>query len=257
MLSPILPADYVRYCLRCRVEDEAVKAYYWPKMSEIYAQVAPLIAGWKDCRLRSDQALQRYIGKPQADGSRRSSFRGAALGGIRKLNAASLQDVCTKYLHQNAHLIARFEDKQASLSPFLSPETPEVVYFFLTEIMAHMRPVPPPAARPFEATHHDFYLRIGGYEHQYATTRADPINQCLDLYIRRAALPEADLDGFALALGKATGAVNIWRAESGFIGETLIDEEGYTRASYAVMDAIEDAIDGRNRFGSVWIDLLA
>jgi hypothetical protein len=257
MLSPTLPADYVRYCLRCRVEDEADKAYYWPKMSKIYALVGPLIENWKDCRLRSDQALQRYIGKPQVDGSQRSSFRGAALGGIRKLNPASLEEVCTKHLNQNAHLIARFEDKQLALTPFLSPETSEAVYFFLTEIMAHMRPVPRSATHPFEAAHHDFYLRIGGYEHQYATTRADPINQCLDLYIRHAALPDADLDGFALALGKMTGAVNIWRAESGFIGDTFVDEEGYSRARYSVMDAIEDAIDGRNRFGSVWIDLLA
>jgi hypothetical protein len=257
MSSPSLPADYIRYCLRCRVEAEADKAYYWPKMSEIYALVVPLIATWKDCRLRSDQALQRYIGKPDADGPRRSSFRGAALGGIRKLNAASLQEVCTKYLSHNDHLIARFEDKQASLMPFLTPETPEAAYFFLTEIMAHMRPVPRSAAHPFEAAHHDFYLRVGGYEHQYATTRADPINQCLDLFIRRAALPDADLDGFAFALGKATGAVNIWRAESGFIGETYVDEGGYTRARYAVTDAIENAIDGRNRFGSIWVDLLA
>jgi hypothetical protein len=54
-----------------------------------------------------------------------------------------------------------------------------------------------------------------------------------------------------------TSAKHIWRAESGFKGESYTDDAGYLKLRYTVEDGIEDAEDGRNRFGSAWVDMLA
>jgi hypothetical protein len=52
-----LDTPYVRHCLRCRVESEEEKFYYWPRMSRLFDEVlTPLFEGWRDCRLLSDQA---------------------------------------------------------------------------------------------------------------------------------------------------------------------------------------------------------
>jgi hypothetical protein len=249
-------ALYLRYCLRCRVDQETDKAYYWPQMAQLHTLLEPWFAGWRDCRLRSDQALQRYIGKPYPDRSRRSTFAKAPVGGVRKLIQAGVQDVSTKYLSRNGHLIARFEDKLASLEPFLTSEHPAAVHFFLTEIMAFRDRPTIPDGYQFDGLPHDFYLRIGGYEHQYATTRADPINQAIDLWVRNDVALESEIDALVLSIAKIGKAIQIWRTTSRFCGELYEDSKGYQCVRYHVRDAIEDAVEGRNRYGSLWIDML-
>jgi hypothetical protein len=248
---------YVRYCLRCRVEEEAEKAYYWPKMSQLYGVLEPFLAGWKECKLRSDQALERLIGAPYSDGTYRTTLRNAPVGGLRALTKANLHDVCTKFLSRNQHLIARFEDPKAPLQPFLSPEHPEAVYFFLTEIMANQFKLNRAPQVSFDSVPHDFYMCVGGYQNQFTTSRSDPINQCLDIYIWQALAPATELDALVLKLGAIAGAKHIWRAISGFRGEWYVDETGNNDVRYSVRERYEDAVDGTNRYGAPWVDMLA
>ena len=78
------------------------------------------------------------------------------------------------------------------------------------------------------------------------------------MYVWQGALAEKEADAFALRMGALTHAVRIWKAETGFRGDAYIDpQDGNHKLRYWVGDQIEDAIDGRNRYGSLWTDLLA
>jgi hypothetical protein len=248
-----LDAIYARYCLRCRVEREEDKAYYWPQLERIYDRLLPEIAGWKDCRLRSDQALERRIGKHNP----RKTLRNAPTGGLQSLTRERLHNVATRYLSSNAHLRALFDGDRDAYERCFDPKGAECVHFFLTEIRAHRQRLKYDPSLMFLSLPHDLMLRIGGYDWQYTTTAADPINQALDLFIWEGAMPDEKREALVRDIAAMTGAVHVWRAESGFMGETHIDADGAQSLSYWVEDRYEDAIDGRNRYGSKWVDILA
>jgi hypothetical protein len=246
-------ALYWRYCIRCHVEQENDKAYYWPQMEQIFDLLQPLIAGWQDCRIRADQALERRIGKMQD----RGTFENAPVGGLQKLTRERLRVVSTKYLAANEHLVARFRGDNVAADACFTAAHPRRVHFFLTEILAHRKRLKHDASIAFLSLPHDLLLRVGGYDAQNATKAADPINQSLDLYIWQGVMPLEDANALARALGKIAFAKQIWKVESGYIGPTYIDDEGYQRNRYWLEDRVEDAVEGRNRYGALWIDLLA
>ncbi len=246
-----------RYSIRCHVEQEADKAYYGPKLMEIYdAAIAPLISGWEDCRLNSDQALQRMIGKPDPDGTFRATLRNAPVGGLQKLTPERIQKVGSKYLADNDHLIARFDNGGRDSALFYEPRGRERVHFFLHEIFALRKRLAYDPSQIFQSLPHDLWLRVGGYDHQYAMSRAHPVNQALDLYLSQDAVTETKADAFAQQIGSLTSAVHIWKTESGYKGETYTDAEGLLRLRYSAYDEIEGAVEGRNRFGARWADVL-
>ncbi len=245
-----------RYSIRCHVAREDDKAYYAAKLAEIHDAITPLIAGWQECRLNSDQALQRMIGKPKSDGSFRATFRKAAVGGLQKLTRERLEKIGSKYLTDNDHLIARFDNGGIDNARFYEPKGRERVYFFLHEFFALKQRMPYDRSIVFQSLPHDFWLRVGGYEHQYAMSNAHPINQFLDMYIWQGAIAEGDADALAQHIGRLTSAHHIWKAQSGYTGETYTDADGLLRLRYSAYDQIEDAVDGCNRYGSRWIDLL-
>ncbi len=255
-----MPIDalYWRYSLRCRVEREEDKAYYWPQLAKLHEAILPLIEGWGDVRLNSDQALCRMIGKPDQDGGFRATLRNAPVGGLQKLTSERLKKVGTLYLSDNAHLIDAFEHG-GRLDPCLfEPKGRERLHFFLIELFALKQRLKYDRSLTFQSIPHDVYLRIGGYEHQYATSRAHPINQALDLYLWQGALTEARADELALRIGTIAHTTHLWKSETGFRGDTYIDPiDGGHRLRYWVGDQIEDAIEGRNRYGALWADLLA
>jgi hypothetical protein len=248
---------YLRYSLRCHVEREQDKAYHWLTMEKIYDAILPLINGWADCRLNTDQALQRRIGKVAADGRFRSTFRNAAAGGLQSLTRERLKKVCTLHLSDDALLIDKFANGGLINGHFFTPEHPEWPHFFLTEIMAMKHRLKRARSITHRSMPFDFYLRVGGYDHQYATSATQPINQALDIFVWKDLMPITDSDALVRRIGSLTSAKHIWRAESGFKGASYTDDAGYLKLRHTVEDAIEDAVDGRNRFGSVWVDMLA
>jgi hypothetical protein len=252
-----LDALYWRYSLRCHVDREADKAYYAPKLGEIYGLLAPLFAGWQDVRLNSDQALQRMIGKPDADGTFRATLRNAPVGGLQKLTLERVRKVGSKYLADNDHLVARFENGGIDNARFYEPKGRERVYFFLHEIFALRRRLKYDPSVVFQSLPHDVWLRIGGYEHQFAMSRAHPINQAIDLYVWQGAIESSEADALALQIGGLTCARHVWKSESGHRGELYTDAEGVFRLRYSAYDQIEDAVAGCNRYGSRWRDLKA
>jgi hypothetical protein len=253
------PCDalYWRYSLRCRVEREEDKAYYWPQLRALNEVLQPIVSGWKDLRLLSDQALQRMIGKPDPDGSFRATLRNAPVGGLQSWTAERLEKVGSLWLADNDHLLHRFEHEGREHFRFYEPKGRERAYFFLTELYGFRRRMKYDRSQVFQSLPYDLWLRIGGYDHQYAMSRAHPINQALDLAIWQGGLPEAEADALARRIGTLSGAKNIWKAESGFKGEAYTDPaDGYYKLRYSAYDEIEGAVDGRNRSGSLWIDLL-
>ncbi len=252
-----LDTPYLRYSLRCRVAREDDKAYYWPKMQAIWDLLEPRFTGWQDVFLNSDQALDRMIGEPDPDGSYRGTLCNAPVGGLQKMTRERLHKVCTRYLSDNAHMIHRFEHDGRMHARFFRPEHPKCVYFFLTEMTASRKRLKRDRAMTHRYSPHDFWLQVGGYHHQRYFSRADPINQAVDFYVWKNLWGEDASDALAKALGTLVGAVHIWRAESGYRGESVVGEDGNHSVRYSVEDEIEDAIDGCNRFGSRWIDLLA
>jgi hypothetical protein len=251
-----LDALYWRYSLRCRVEREIDKAYYGPQLLAIYDLILPLIDDWADCRLISDQALQRMIGKADADGTFRATFSNAPVGGLQRLTRDTVQKVGSQYLADNAHLIAKFDDDGRIDPRFFTADHPRCVHFFLTEIFALRRRLRHDRAVVFQSLPHDFTLRIGGYDHQIATSRAHPLNQAIDIAIWQGAISEADADALVESVGAITGARQVWKSETGFRGETFTDEAGTLRLRYGIADQIEDAVDGHNRFGAAWVDVM-
>jgi hypothetical protein len=251
-----LDARYWRYSLRCYVSREDDKAYYWSKMKEIWNELEPKFAGWKDIYLNSDQALFRMIGKPDPDGTYRGSGEKAAVGGLQKLSRESLEKVCTKYLSDNAHLIDRFENSGRASHRFFTPAHPKCVHFFLTEITASRTRTRRDKSQTYRYSPHDFWLQVGGYHHQQKFSRQDPINQAIDIYISQDVWNEATSDQLAMSIGALTDAVHIWKSESGFRGTDYVTTEGNMAITYSVEDEIDAAIDGQNRFGSMWLDLL-
>jgi hypothetical protein len=251
-----LDTPYFRYSLRCHVGREEDKAYYWPTMKAIWDLLEPRLKGWKDIYLRSDQAFERMIGKPGPDGGIRLSGSSAPVGGLQKLTRERLEMVCTRYLSDNTHLIDRFENEGRWHHRFFTPDHPKCVYFFLTEITASRVRTKRDRSMTYRYSPHDFWLQVGGYLHQWHFSRADKINQALDMYIWKDLWSAPECDALAKAIGALAGAFEIWRAESGYRGETYTRDDGSIAVRYSVEDEIEDAIDGRNRYGSRWIDLL-
>jgi hypothetical protein len=249
-------AIYWRYSLRCHVGREANKAYYWAKLADIYAAILPLIGGWEDQRLNSDQALQRMVGKPEPNGSFRATLRNAPVGGLQKLTPQNLEKVGSKYLADNDHLRARFDNNGLDHARFYEPKGRERVYFFLHEIFALKKRLKHDRSVMYQSLPHDFWLRVGGYEHQYATSRADPINQAIDIYVWQGAASSDDADALAVRIGALTSARHIWKSETGHKSELYTDTDGNYRLKYSAYDQIEDAVDGHNRYGSRWVDLL-
>jgi hypothetical protein len=246
-----------RYSLRCHVAREPEKAYYASKLAEIYEAILPLIGNWQDQRLNSDQALQRMVGKPGPDGSFRGTLRKAPVGGLQKLTKENLEKVGSKYLADNDHLLARFDHDGKDHARFYEPKGRERVYFFLHEIFALRQRLKYDASIVYQSLPHDFWLRIGGYEHQYAMSCTDPVNQAIDIYIWQGAIASGDADALACRLGALASARHVWKSETGYKGDLYLDAEGYSRLRFSAYDQIEDAIDGCNRYGSRWVDVRA
>jgi hypothetical protein len=264
---PDFPTDYIyagepldtlywRYSLRCHVAQENDKAYYAPKLLEIYTAILPLIGGWQDQRLNSDQALQRMIRNPQPDGSFHGTLRNASVGGLQTLTRQNLERVGSKYLADNDHLVARFENGGRDHHRFYESKGRERAHFFLHELFALRKRLKYDRSLMYQSIPHDFWLRIGGYEHQHAMSRADPINQAIDLYIWQGAIALDAADALALRIGSLGSARHVWKAESGFKSALYTDAEGCLRLHYTVYDPVEDAVEGRNRYGSHWVDLI-
>jgi hypothetical protein len=251
-----LDALYWRYSIRCHVDAEQDKVYYWPRLGALYDLIAPIMAGWQDVRLNSDQALQRMLRRDDEDGSFHATLRNAPVGGLQRLTHERLEKIGSKYLNDNDHLIARFENGGRDHARFYEPKGCARVHFFLHEIFGLRRRLKYDRSMVFQSLPHDLWLRIGGYDHQHAMSRADPINQALDLYIWQGILPEDAADALAHRLGRLTSAKHIWKTESGQRGALYDDADGNARVRYSVMDGIEDAVDGRNRYGARWTDLL-
>jgi hypothetical protein len=247
---------YHCFSIRCHVEREQDKACYWPRLSRIHDLIEPFIRGWADVRLHSDQALRRRVGATVGpDGSFRVTLRDAPTGGWQKLTRDRLEMVATRYLSNNAHLIDQFEhggDLDIRLFP---PGGPALPHFFCHEIIGSRTRLKGDGSQLFQFLPHDFRLQIGSHSH-HAVSQADPINQVLALYVWQGIAAREDVVALVRELGAITDAVHIWHAESGFQGEEYVDAEGRSTLRYSVFDTVEDAVDGRNRFGATWVDLM-
>jgi hypothetical protein len=265
---PVFPPGYVHrggpcdelyhvYALRCHVDHEEDKAYYLPTLTRIYEALEPFVAGWADVRLESDQALERRVGKWLGkDGSIRTTLRKAPTGGLQKLTRERLAIAGRRYLTNNANLLHRFANGGAMDVSCFEPKGREQVYFFRTEILGSKARLRYEPGQDFRFIPHDLRLQIGGYAHQYAISKVDPINQALDIYLWQGIAPRADCDALLRRIGEITSAKHIWYAQSGFMGDEYVDAEGFSRIRHMVFESIEQAEDGCNRFGSRWVDLV-
>jgi hypothetical protein len=248
-----LDNPYIRYCIRGHVTREEDKAYYWPQMKRIFDVVMPVMDRWYVRRLNSDQALDSMIGAPLEDGTRWRTLRKAPVGGLQRLTEVNLELECTRYLSDNAHLVAHFEGKPDW--PFFTKEHPECVYFFQHEIMGQKVRVRYAKGQVFQFLPHDLHITVGGYEHQYNNKLSDPINQAIDFYVCKEVVGAAAGDALARTLGEIAQAKHIWRAESGFMGPEYTDDEGELQVRYHIRDIYEGANKGKTRFGSRWRDM--
>jgi hypothetical protein len=250
-------ALYHSFSIRCHVDQEHDKAYYWPTLARLYDLIEPLVRGWADVRFNSEQALERRVGNTvDADGCFRLASRKAPTGGLQKLTRERLELAATRYLADNAHLIAKFENCGNADIRFFPPKGPERVHFFLHEIIGSRARLKGGGSQMFQFMPHDFRLQVGSYHH-YQMSRADLINQVLTLYFWQGILERDEIFALVREIGVIAGAVHIWHAESRFMGEEYIDGEGCSRLHYSVFEAFEDAVAGRNGFGGLWVDLLA
>jgi hypothetical protein len=158
-------------------------------------------------------------------------------------------------LADNAHLIARFQDADRP-APEVSTERRERVYFFQHEIMGLRRRLKRDSGIMFRFIPHDFFLSVENYYSQERRFHRDALNQSLDIYAWTGLASPADLDRLALKIGRMAPARHVWRAESAYKGAAVADSEGAQVLSCSIEDRVVDAVEGRNRFGSVWTDIL-
>ncbi len=251
-----LDALYTRYSLRCRVESEDEKLQYWPQIVRLDESLQSALQGWREKKLSTDQALWRLL-RVDEEGACHVSGRNAPLGGTRNWTRDHLHKISTRYLSDNAHLKFAFDHEGRIPAEFYTAAPAGLVGFLLTEFMASRQRVRRDRSIVFRYAPHDFVLRVGGYHTAHETYRCNNINQYVDFFVSCDAMSRDASDTLALTIGRLAHAKHIYRVDCPFKGSGYTGEDGNFRLRHDVEDGIEDAVEGRNRYGSIWRDLLA
>ncbi len=248
-----IDALYVQYCIRGKVEKEADKFYYWAQQEKVFNLLNPLMEGWKYTRIFSDQAYDKPVFGPKKVVKRISGFP-APTGGRNNI-----------FSYENTHKIATLHlpkllTARANFSPVLHPE-PMAIYgqnpdglpiVFRMEIYGRRKTLKTGKAYMDFESPMDFHLYYSpDYVHDYA------VNQRINVNMPKDLMPLIDMDNLIFQLGKTAFAKDIYRSESAFLGTYFTDPiDGYYKVSHRINEEVEDAKNGKNRFGDTWIKIL-
>lgn len=244
---------YVQYCLRGKAATEADKFYYWAQQEKVFNLLNPLMKDWKFTRIFSDQAYNKPVFGPKKVVKRISGFA-APTGGRNNI-----------FTYENTHKIATLHlpkllAAEANFNPILHPE-PMAIYgqnpdglpmVFRMEIYGRRQTMKIGKAYMENDSPMDFHLFYSpAYSNEYV------VNQYINVNMPKDLMPLADMDNLIFQLGKLAFAQDIYRSESAFLGTFFTDPiDGNYKVSHRINEDVENAQNGKNRFGDTWIKIL-
>jgi hypothetical protein len=248
-----IDALYVQYCIRGEVGKEADKFYYWAQQEAVFNLLNPLFKDWKHTRIFSDQAYFKPVFGAKKVVKRVTGFSAPTGGRNNVFSYVNCHKLATLHLPKLLAAEARF-------NPVLHPE-PMAIYgqnpdglptVFRMEIYGRRQTLKTGKAYMEYESPMDFHLRfLPDY------TRNALADQCINVNMPKDLMPLADMDNLILQLGKTAFATAIFRVESEFLGTYFTDPtDGYYKVSHRINEDIEDAKNGKNRFGNTWIKIL-
>ena len=244
---------YTQYCIRGKVEKEASKFFYWAQQEKLFNLLNPLMQNWQYKRIFSDQAYDRPVYGPQKVVKRVTAIAAPTGGRNNVFNYANAKKVAT--LHLPKLLTA-----QANFNPILYPE-PMAIYgqnpdglpiIFRMEIYGRRNTIKIEKAYCEYESPMDFHLY---YSPDYFNKPL--VNQYINVNMPKDLMPLEDMDNLINQIGVIAFAKDIYRSKSAFLGTFFTDPvDGNYKVSHRINEDIEDAINGKNRFGSTWIKIL-
>jgi hypothetical protein len=244
---------YVQYCIRGKAEKEEDNFYYWAQQEQAFNLLNPLMQDWKYTRIFSDQAYFRPVFGAKKVVKRVTGFS-APTGGRNNV-----------FSYQNTHKLATLHlpkllTAQANFNPILHPE-PMAIYgqnpeglptIFGMEIYGRRKTLKVGNGYVASDSPMDFHLF-----YSLCNVHDNAINQGINVNMPKDLMPLQDMDNLIFQLGNIAFAKDIYRSESEFLGTFYTDPlDGNFKVSHRINENIEDAKNGKNRFGSTWIKIL-
>ena len=222
---------YVAYCLNSNTISEKDKLQYWPQQKKLFDLLKPLIKNWKIKKMNSSQSLERtYV----RGGTTYTTGKNAPVGGLQNYSLDNIEKVSTKYLNKiiEEKTICSNETKQDQF----------YVSFDFTSIMCSKNKFSVDKSAHMEDAPFDIFIKIK--------------HETIFIYMIKDLMSLNEMNDFVKLIGELACSENIWRAESAFRGEMYTDERGYRMCKFFITDEIRNAINGKNRWGDEWIDIL-
>ena len=244
---------YVQYCVRGKVDNEADKFFYWTQQEKIFNLLNPLMQDWKYTRIFSDQAYDKPIYGLKKIVKRVTGIAAPTGGRNNVFNYENAKKVAT--LHLPKLLIA-----QARFNALLHPE-PMAIYgqnpdglpiIFRMEIYGRRNSIKVGKGYCEYESPMDFHLY---YSPDYFSKPL--INQYININMPKDLMPLKDMNNLVNQIGIIAFARDIYRSENEFLGTFFTDPiDGNYKVSHRINEDIEDAINGKNKFGNTWIKIL-
>jgi hypothetical protein len=241
---------YVQYCIRGHVNAENDKVFYQKQMMQLHDLLNPMMQDWKFKRVFMDVAKFRPVSKkPDAEGAVRITGTIAPNGGRRNVfNAASFQKVSSLHIVHNPNLVNDFNQVYDKGILYLS-HPKGLPTIFRLEIYGRKNSIKVPNWTYDYCTPMHFYLQCdnGIDNHKNAA-----INQRINVWMPRNLMSVEAMDDLIKEIGKIAFATAIYKSETACYGLIVEDENGNISSSYRTNENIEDAIEGKNKYGRDW-----
>lgn len=244
---------FVTYNLRCRIENENDRLFYWSQMEQLYYILNPIMKDWKYKKVHTDVAIFRPL-RPNKKRENRITGVRANNGGVRNnYELENVKKVATLYIENNPNLVASFNDPESNLYDLYQANPQGLPDVFGMSIYGRINTLKIPSymyevqSMMHFALYYDNYLKF---------SKKDKINQKLNIVIPKYLFSETEMDNLVRKIGRISFATTIYKSESAFFPAKYCEPiNGYSTWSYSTNENIENAVDGKNNYGKNWVEV--
>jgi hypothetical protein len=238
---------FVTYNLRCHIENENDRLFYWPQMEQLYTILNPIMKDWKYKRVHTDIALFRPL-RPNKERENRITGKRANNGGAgNKYTLENVKKVATLFIENNPNLVAIFNNPKADLYDLYQDNPQGLPHIFSMSIYGRINSLKIPSYMYQAQSMMHFFLY---YDNSIRWSKLDAINQKLNIVIPKYLFSETEMDN----LVRLSFATTIYKSESAFFPVKYSEPvNGLSTWSYQTNENIENAIDGKNNYGKPWV----
>lgn len=240
---------YDLYCFHGHVPDETKKLYYWKQQKVLFELLQPLIKTWKVKKIIPDQYQTRFY---KMNDTIYSTCENAPVGGMQNYTFEQTKKIATKFLSNNQHLIDSFNGKcKIDQEAAVKNQTLFPNLFGLKIICGRVR-YQVDSSMCFDDSPQDIYLSINP-----EGCKTDSINQRVFMHIKQGALSKQSKKSLINKMSKLIYAKHIWHSEAPFNYYTYDAMNDCIGIRYPGFSKVENAKEGKNIWGSEWVDLLS